>query len=388
MPKISKLRMRNKKNSKKSLELVADITPYQERDIEDTVLPVLVRTTDQKKKYNYTPWMLARSICSNDERLPDICPHIFVGASMTGKLLREPPTVSSMHKIFKTGLFRRQGRISEDAARIEFDLEECPNARTLEYPFFAVKGDFLSKDRKTLYEIKSSTSRKDANRLHKNRNVLLQIWVTMDVLNLDQAVLLCYYGPDVNNNTMLISEVHITKKEKILKGWTLDLMFKNYMKFFESYCQTFMAVYPELSMTRAYQTIKKCMANNIGGGIINRGFPVGLCCRSFFDKHNMLAKTGEFKEKLEEIKKKKPKKGQDPDKEAYSEPLQKLEIKINRRSLKFSMEKNERTFSFNSKHLKDLSMIGNVEKKVYCMDFDSASAGVVVFNRGRLHQTS
>lgn len=388
MPKISKLRMRNKKRSEKSLELLPNITPYQERDIEEASLPALVRVTDQKKKYNYTPWMLARSICSNDERLPDICPHVFVGASMARKLLREPPTVSGMHKIFKTGLLRRQGRISEVAAQIEFDLVECPSARTLEYPFFVVKGDFLSKDRKTLYEIKSSTSREDANRLHKNKHALLQIWVTMDVLNLDQAVLLCYYGPDVNNNTMLISEVHITKKEKILKGWTLDLMLKNYMQFFESYCQTFMAPYPELVMLRAHQTIKKCMAVNIGGGFINRGFPVGLCCRSFFDKHNMLAKTGEFKEQLEEIKKKKPEKGQDPDKEAYSEPLRKLEIKINRRSLKFSMEQNERTFSFNSKKLKDLFLMGNVERKVYYMDFDSANAAVVVFNSGKLNQTS
>lgn len=113
------------------------------------------------------------------KKLDLLCPHIFIGSSCVKYLLKGNYDIYKSHQVFRTGNFRRKGRISENGYSLISKIISCNNPRAQSgfLPFIVASPDFMEEEngRKCLIEVKSSQYNSNSSRLHLSKDAHIQL---------------------------------------------------------------------------------------------------------------------------------------------------------------------------------------------------------------------
>lgn len=166
------------------------------------------------------------------------CPHVLVGASNVYDLLQSNVGIEKTHSVL--GWRNKNGDYAE-AAFIQSGVnvqKYFPSGRSSRLPFLVATGDFVIEeaDEKICVEIKSRSSREEAQQ-QLSKTSLIQLWATMDILQLKKGRLLAYHFHVENNmvsTCQLVGQVDIVRKISFIDTMALTLI-NGYTTFLRSY---------------------------------------------------------------------------------------------------------------------------------------------------------
>lgn len=133
--------------------------------------------------------------------------------------------------------------MSEDGYRILSSKITCnqPRAQSGFLPFIVAAPDFLEEDNRTkcLVEIKSTQHNSKSSRLHLTKNAHLQLWIAMDVFNINKGKIICFKLSKDEKSVSLVSTVEVRRVVSAIEH-TSEILILCYIKFLRQYFSVYL----------------------------------------------------------------------------------------------------------------------------------------------------
>ena len=167
------------------------------------------------------------------------CSHYLIGSSQFKELLRCSVSIGDNHQVQSNNTIKNRyfGKIAEIAAAEMFkDLKKTEGKISRQLPFLCAKPDFfVDFSKKAVIEIKSTSDPTKVLNILKNRDVMFQILVSMEIYEVEYAELLIYLTNEKLSETSLKCRCLFEKKTSIFTPKIMDHAINGYIGFLASF---------------------------------------------------------------------------------------------------------------------------------------------------------
>ena len=196
-----------------------------------------------------------------------LCYRFLVGSSLIGNLLKKKQTLRDTQGDYFSGHNRFLGKKAEDYAKQAYEDEIIPGKffmKSQDFPFICSAPDFLmqTEDKEIqLLEIKSGGDKREAQQNFGCQRTLMQVLSSLEVFNLDKAVL---YGVERND------EKDFCKYHDHKEIQRENIFFKNRRKIIAGYVAYLQVFFKEIYDIEMTEELKKALLELIDSRVPKR----------------------------------------------------------------------------------------------------------------------